>query len=87
LNDEMRERFHSVVAKLLYASKRARWDLLVLIAFLTKRVINPRRDDLEKLNRGIQYIRGTQTLELTLEVHDPITVIAYVDASYGVHNG
>ena len=36
LNDEMRERFHSIVAKLLYASKRARWDLLTLIAFLIK---------------------------------------------------
>jgi hypothetical protein len=62
LNDDMRERFHSIVAKLLYASKRARWDLLTLIAFLTKRVMNPRRDDWEKLTRGIQYIRDTQTL-------------------------
>lgn len=85
LPDEMRERFHSIVAKLLYASKRARWDLLILIAFLTKRVNNPRRDDWEKLTRGIQYIRGTQNLGVTLEIHDPITVTAYVDASYGVH--
>ena len=85
LNDEMRERFHSIVAKLLYASKRARWDLLTLIAFLTKRVMNPRRDDWEKLTRGIQYIRDTQTLGVTLEIQDPIQVIAYVDASYGVH--
>ena len=85
LNDDMSERFHSIVAKLLYASKRARWDLLTLIAFLTKRVMNPRRDDWEKLTRGIQYIRDTQTLGVTLEIHDPIQVIAYVDASYGVH--
>ena len=85
LNDEMRERFHSIVAKLLYASKRARWDLLTLIAFLTKRVMNPRRDDWEKLTRGIQYVRDTQTLGVTLEIQDPIQVIAYVDASYGVH--
>jgi Reverse transcriptase (RNA-dependent DNA polymerase) len=62
LNDDMRERFHSIVAKLQYASKRARWDLLTLIAFLTKRVMNARRDDWEKLTRGIQYIRDTQTL-------------------------
>jgi hypothetical protein len=85
LNDEMRERFHSIVAKLLYASKRVRWDLLILTAFLTKRVMNPRRDDWIKLTRGIQYIRNTQTLGVTLETQDSIQVIAYVDASYGVH--
>jgi hypothetical protein len=72
LNDEMREQFHSIVQKLLYASKRARWDLLTLIAFLTKRVMNPRRDDWKKLTRGIQYIRDTQTLGVTLEIQDPI---------------
>ena len=86
LPTEMRERFHSLVAKLLYASKRARWDLLTPVAFLTKRVINPQRDDLEKLKRTIQYIRGTQSLGVTLEVNDPITVTSYIDASYGVHH-
>jgi hypothetical protein len=81
----MRKRFHSIVAKLLYASKRARWDLLTLIAFTTKRVMNPRRDDWARLTRGIQYIRDTQTLGVTPEIQDPIQVIAYVDASCGVH--
>jgi hypothetical protein len=46
--------------------------------------MNPWRDDWEKLTRGIQYIRDTQTLGVTLEIQDPIQVIAYVDASYGV---
>ena len=38
LADEDRECFHSVTAQLLYLAKRVRPDLLVAVAFLTKRV-------------------------------------------------
>ena len=38
LADEDRERFHSVTAQLLYLAKRVRPDVLVAVAFLTKRV-------------------------------------------------
>jgi Reverse transcriptase (RNA-dependent DNA polymerase) len=85
LSDSARERFHSLVAKLLYLSKRVRPDLLTLVAFLTKRVQSPRRDDQEKLKQGIRYLRGTKDLGLTLEVDYPVEIIAYIDASYGVH--
>ena len=38
LDDERKERFHSVVAKLLYIMKRARPDLETAVAFLCTRV-------------------------------------------------
>ena len=85
LPDKMRERYHSLTAKLLYLSKRTRPDILTSIAYLTKRVLEPRTDDWKKLARTIQYIRGTRTIPLTLEVDTPVKTIAYIDASYAVH--
>ena len=85
LSPPEREFFHSITAKLLYLSKRSRPDILTPVAFLTKRVTVPTKDDQEKLERTIQYVRGTKDLALTLETHDPITATSYVDASYGVH--
>jgi hypothetical protein len=82
LPDNLREFFHSVV---LYLSKRTRPDILTEVAFLTKRVLAPQRDDLYKLERTIKYIRGTLNLPLTLEMNDPVHVNSYIDASYSVH--
>ena len=86
LTTSAREFFHSITAKLLYLSKRARPDILTSVAFLTKRVTKPQMDDLKKLERTIQYVRHTKDLGLTLHIEDPTTVICYVDASYGVHH-
>ena len=85
LKDKERERFHSPTAKLLYVSKRTRPDILTCIAYLTKRVLEPRTDDWNKLAHTMRYIRETRTMPLTLEVDKPGKVIAYIDASYAVH--
>jgi hypothetical protein len=85
LKDKERERFHSLTAKLLYLSKRTRPDILTCIAYLTKRVLEPRTDDWNKLAHTIRYIREARATPLTLEVDIPVKVIAYIDASYAVH--
>jgi hypothetical protein len=85
LPDNSHEFFHSIVAKLRYLCKRIRPDILTEVAFLTKRVLAPRRDDYDKLVKTIKYIRGTRELALTLEMDDPVHVTSYIDASYGVH--
>lgn len=85
LTNHQREYFHSITAKLLYLSKRVRPDILTAVAFLTKRVLCPQQDDMDKLERTIQYVRGTRTFALTLEADDPVQVTSYIDASYGVH--
>ena len=41
--------------------------------------------DHSKLDRVLRYLNATADLGLTLEVSDPITVLGYIDASYGVH--
>jgi hypothetical protein len=70
LPDNIRELFHSIVRKLLYLRKRIRSDISSEVAFLTKRVPAPQRDDYDKLVKTIKYIRG-----ITLYMNDPIRYI------------
>lgn len=85
LDSDGKEHFHTLTAKLLYLSKRVRPDILTAIAFLARRVQSPDIDDQKKLYRVVRYIRGTQELGLRLRA-DSISILAYVDASYGVHS-
>ena len=85
LNDAERERFHSIVAKILYLAKRTRPDVLLPIAFLASRVLVATAEDQDKLDRVINYINGTRELNIRLDARDPLSVFAYIDASYGVH--
>jgi len=49
-------------------------------------VLSPTEDDWCKLQRGLEYLHGTQELGITLECDKgPIILKAYIDASYGVH--
>jgi hypothetical protein len=84
LDDKLREKFHSITARLLYLCKRVRPDILTVVAFLTKRVTKPQQQDYNKLLRVIQYIRATHDMGMVLEVRCTPTVTAYVAASYGV---
>ena len=86
LSSAEKKLFHSVTAKILYLAKRVRPDLLTAISFLTKRVTAPYISDLRKLERLVRYIRGTQELGIVLEGSKQISVLGYVDASYGVHS-
>jgi len=49
LDKEKADLFHSVVAKLLYITKRSRPDIETAVAFLTTRVSKSDVDDLKKL--------------------------------------
>lgn len=80
------ERFHSIAAKFGYLGKRVRPDILVAVSFLSKRVLAPTAQDWRKLVKLVRYIRGSKDLGLTLEFDKNVNVIAYVDASFGVHS-
>jgi len=86
LDTQSKKQFHSMTAKLLYLSKRIRPDILTAVSFLTTRVQNPTEEDQSKLERVLKYIKATKTLGIVLEADKFITVIAYVDAAYGVHD-
>jgi hypothetical protein len=77
--------FHNIVAKILYATKRARPDTCTAIAFLTTRVREPDNDDWSKLTHLIKYLMGTKTLPLTLGADGSGVFKWWVDGSFGVH--
>lgn len=85
LDKEKREKFHSVIAKLLYMAKRARPDILTAVAFLTTRVQVATEQDWDKLVRIIQYLFGTKELALHLNANDDMIINAFIDASFACH--
>jgi len=77
--------FHTVVAKMLYVTKRARPDTCLSVAFLTTRVRAPNRDDWEKLRHLIVYLRKDNIRPLVLGADNDGLLMWYVDASFAVH--
>jgi hypothetical protein len=77
--------FHNLVAKTLYATKRARPDTCTAIAFLTMRVREPDNDDWTKLVYLMRYIRGNRTMSLILSANGSGILKWWVDASFTIH--
>jgi len=90
LSAEESKEFHSTVAKLLYVAKRTRGDILLPVNFLATRVQSPTKDDLIKLKRILQYLKGTidyvTVLSMSINDNKSINLDCYIDASYTVHN-
>ena len=70
LNQEHGEKFHHVVAKGLFISKRARPDIQPMIAGSCTRVKEPDETDWSKLTRLMKYLNGTRKRKLTLSADD-----------------
>jgi hypothetical protein len=85
LDEKQSEIFHKIVAKLLFACKRARPDIQTAVAFLTTRVTKSDADDWKKLKRCLQYLYGTKDLKLTLSASNLTVIKWWVDASYAIH--
>jgi hypothetical protein len=77
--------FHNLLAKTLYATKRERPDTCTVIAFFTKRVREPNKDDWTKLVQLMRYIRDTRTISLILSANGSGILKWWVDASFAVH--
>jgi hypothetical protein len=85
LSKQEQEVFHSVVAKLLYVSIRARMDLLLATSFLATRVSKSTQQDLDKLKRLLEYILGSLDDNLIVGADRLGRFRTWVDASYAVH--
>ena len=89
LDKRQGEFFYSIVAKLLYVSKRARTDAQLAIAFLCNRVSCTEQDQ-KKLIRLLQYFNGTLDMPLILGADSLAKSKSWVDAAYdaayAVHN-
>ena len=78
--------FHNLVAKTLYATKRARPDTCTSVAFLTTRVREPNLEDWNKLSHMMRYIRVTRRLPLILSADGTHILKWWVDAEFAVHS-
>ena len=85
LNKQMKEEFHTFVAKSLFLSKRGRPDISTAIAFLTTRVKEPDVDDWKKLLQLMFYLKQTKDLVLTLEMDNLNMFKWLIDVAYAVH--
>jgi hypothetical protein len=79
------ELYHTVVAKGLFVSKRARPDILPTIAVLCTRVREPHESDWDKLKRLLKYLNGTRKDVLTLSADDLGVIQWFADAAFSVH--
>jgi hypothetical protein len=86
LSNTLKDVFHSIVAKLLYISKRGRPDIQLPVAHLCTRVDKCTKKDWGKLRRILEYLNGTQNLPLTLGADTLDVIHTWVDAAHGVHS-
>ena len=77
--------FHNLVAKTLYATKRARPDTCTATAFLTTRVRAPDKNDWTKLSHMMKYLRGTRKMPLILSANGSGILKWWADAAFAVH--
>jgi hypothetical protein len=80
-----RKVFHTAVARLLYLSKRARPDIMTVVAFLCTRVTRAMTEDCQKLERVLGYLKGMEDYKLTLKLRDILRLEVYVDAAFASH--
>jgi hypothetical protein len=85
LSNEAAAAFHTIVAKALYVTKRARPDISLAIAFLTTRVRSPIIEDWEKLRQLMEYLRVDRERPLILGADTEGMLMWYVNASSAVH--
>ncbi len=85
LDKDRKEKFHSLVAKLLYMAKRARPDILAAVSFLTTRCQISTEQDWNKLLRIAKYLFGTRELALSLGADNQFRIHSYIDASFACH--
>ena len=86
LEPERSQKFHTIVAKCLFLTKRARPDIATAISFLTCRVTKADEHDFKKLVRVGRYLRGTIHLSLYLSADGSMIAKWYADGSHAVHN-
>lgn len=85
LDEPKRKRFHSIVQKLLWVTKRSRPDIMVPISFLTKRVTKATGQDWQKLRIVLSYLENTMDMPLILKIDNLSIVKTWVDVAFAVH--
>ena len=78
--------FYCHVARLLFASKRARLDIQVCVAFLCTQVKSPTKQDYKKLKRVISYLQETVHLPLVIGADNRGTLTWNINVLFAIHS-
>jgi len=79
------KKFHTGVAKLLYAAIRVRTDILLQVNMLCSKVKAPRVKNLKQLERVYGYLLGTPRRGMVFEGGGSMQVKAWGDAAFMLH--
>ena len=83
---ERGEVFHRIIAKGLFACKRARPDMQPVVSVLCTRVKKPGRNDWNKSVKKMKWLNCTQHDKSTLSAEKGLhSIERHVDASFAVH--
>ncbi len=85
LSEVERKKFHTAVARLLYLSKWAWPDIMMVLAFLCTRVMRAITEDHQKLERVLGYLKGTADYMLQLKPCGILQLDVYVYAAFASH--
>ena len=85
LEGQKAEDFHTITAKGLFVSKRARPDIQPPVAYLCTRVSKPTESDWKKMVRMLAFMKQTKDDVLTLESDGSRVITWGADASFAVH--
>ena len=85
LNVPDQDYFHWMVARLLFATKRAQPDIQVVEAFLCTKVGHPTQQDYKKLTTIIKYLYATVHLSLLIGWDESGVPMWSVDGAFAVH--
>ena len=85
LNDKKSKVFHSVTAKLLFITKRARPDIETCVSYLTTRVAKSNDRDWCKLKRVLNFLQHAIDDPRIIGASSLLDLYTWIDASYAVH--
>lgn len=85
LSEEKSALFHSIVAKLLYLTKRSRPDIETAVSFLRTRVTKCDEEDWKKLIRLLCFLNKTKNDPRIMGADSLKKLYSWIDASHAVH--
>ena len=85
LEGKRKEKFHSIVAKLLFITKRGRPDIETAILYLTTRVSKSNKRDWFKMKRVLSFLKDTIDDVRIIGASSLRDLYMWIDASYAVH--
>ena len=79
--------YRKLIGMLLYLSTNTRPEIAASVAMLSKRVENPRTNDLVEVKRVVRYLKGTKSLRLKLnDIGFESGITAFSDADWTENN-